>query len=342
MSCSVEFGLYAVDFGFLNETKRQTNSHVLPLCCSTGGRNNQHPGNDKLRLMAKHCTRVYHVAQKKQKAAIAKLLVKQIHNLCPSGRFLKQEYREWRIVSESVAREKACQCLRDAIAVMRNEVVSSPLSKYCQSHSKIRAPLEDKTYLVKEGHFHTNGGAALSMTTKPLNCVADTPTPVCLEQGNGPSMPFRAVPAPQLYQATKTSFMDTQLSNYKNHQETVKWSRSMELRTIAGSPITGKVNSRNRATKELRASLSNHIPPPSNPSNTFCSNKFQNIEPIPLSPRSNCCASHFPKSSDTPNYERYTGEAGTCAYTVLDTTVFDVERLPAYLDPHKSSYFYRK
>jgi hypothetical protein len=267
----------------------------------------------------------------------------------PAISFLKQEYREWRIVSESVAREKACQCLRDAIAVMRNEVVCSPLSKYCQSHSKIRAPLEDKTYLVKEGHFHTNGGAALSMTTKPLNCVADSkypdclaPTPVCLEQGNGPSMPFRAVPAPQLYQATKTSFMDTQLSNYKNHQETVKWSRSMELRTIAGSPITGKVNSRNRATKELRASLSNHIPPPSNPSNTFCSNKFQNIEPIPLSPRSNCCASHFPKSSDTPNYERYTGEAGTCAYTVLDTTVFDVERLPAYLDPHKSSYFYRK
>jgi hypothetical protein len=51
-----------------------------------GGKNNQHPGNDKIRLVAIKYSSFYQAALKKEKPAIALLLVHQVQSTKPIGR----------------------------------------------------------------------------------------------------------------------------------------------------------------------------------------------------------------------------------------------------------------
>lgn len=51
-----------------------------------GGKNNQSPGNAKLRMMALEFTPFYRDAPKKTKPGIANALVARIHDLSPRGR----------------------------------------------------------------------------------------------------------------------------------------------------------------------------------------------------------------------------------------------------------------
>jgi hypothetical protein len=51
-----------------------------------GGKNNQHPGNEKLRLMAIKYSSFYRAATKKEKPAISLLLVYLVQSTKPNGR----------------------------------------------------------------------------------------------------------------------------------------------------------------------------------------------------------------------------------------------------------------
>jgi hypothetical protein len=51
-----------------------------------GGKKNQHAGNEKLRLMATKYSSFYRAALKREKPAIALLLVHLVQSLKPSGR----------------------------------------------------------------------------------------------------------------------------------------------------------------------------------------------------------------------------------------------------------------
>ena len=51
-----------------------------------GGKRNQHPGNGNLRLMATKYSSIYRAALKREKPAIAQLLVHLVKSMKPSGR----------------------------------------------------------------------------------------------------------------------------------------------------------------------------------------------------------------------------------------------------------------
>jgi hypothetical protein len=72
-------------------TDAMQNGHTVVLTESDvllgrGGKKNQHAGNEKLRLMATKYSSLYGTALKKEKPAIASLLVHLIQSMKPSGR----------------------------------------------------------------------------------------------------------------------------------------------------------------------------------------------------------------------------------------------------------------
>lgn len=89
-----------------------------------GGKNNQHTGNNKFRELAKQYTMQYCISTKKEKAALISKLVMKVHKMSPPGRFLRkiETKASWKIVPMYVAREKASQVIRDAIAKSEDEI----------------------------------------------------------------------------------------------------------------------------------------------------------------------------------------------------------------------------
>jgi hypothetical protein len=86
-----------------------------------GGKNNQWCGNEKLRAMARTQAENYRMSSKKGKSYISRELVRRVRELDPPGRFLKKDDAGgWEDVGDEVAREKASQVLRDAVAVEIN------------------------------------------------------------------------------------------------------------------------------------------------------------------------------------------------------------------------------
>ena len=86
-----------------------------------GGKNNQWRGNEKLRAMARTQAENYRMSSKKGKSYISRELVRRARELDPPGRFLKKDDAGgWEDVGDEVAREKASQVLRDAVAVEIN------------------------------------------------------------------------------------------------------------------------------------------------------------------------------------------------------------------------------
>lgn len=86
-----------------------------------GGKNNGFAGNEQLRIMARAMRDRYMVSSKKEKSAIARDLVKQVQDLSPPGRFLKRENvtAAWEEVDLASGKEKASQCLRDAVTTFK-------------------------------------------------------------------------------------------------------------------------------------------------------------------------------------------------------------------------------
>ena len=87
------------------------------------GKNNQHTGNDQLRAMARQECANYRISSKKGKSYISRELVRMVREMDPPGRFLKKNSTTglWEDVGDDVAREKASQALRDAVAFLQAE-----------------------------------------------------------------------------------------------------------------------------------------------------------------------------------------------------------------------------
>jgi hypothetical protein len=94
--------------------------HENDVLLGRGGNNNKHSGNNQLRAFARDLVLQYVKSSKKGKSHLSRLLVKQVREMNPPGRFLKQHRltKEWTDVGDKVAREKASQVLRDAIALL--------------------------------------------------------------------------------------------------------------------------------------------------------------------------------------------------------------------------------
>lgn len=93
--------------------------HANDILMGRGGKNNQHVGNERFRVLARQHSKRYRLASKKGKSSISRELVRQVRMLSPPGRFLKRnaDTGEMEDVGDDVAREKASQVLRDAVAV---------------------------------------------------------------------------------------------------------------------------------------------------------------------------------------------------------------------------------
>jgi hypothetical protein len=97
----------------------------VTLIYSRGGKNNSHIGNEKLREMARNVTEVYKSASKKEKTKMAWDLIQRVKALKPPGRFLRRiDTGAWEEVDIHSAREKAGQCLRDAVAQEKLDIVA--------------------------------------------------------------------------------------------------------------------------------------------------------------------------------------------------------------------------
>lgn len=92
--------------------------HENDILFGRGGKNNKHVGNERLRQMARDSIFTYKAASKKGKSQISRSIVSAIHNLRPSGRFLKRDFNTglWVEVDDDTAREKTSQALRDAVS----------------------------------------------------------------------------------------------------------------------------------------------------------------------------------------------------------------------------------
>lgn len=96
------------------------NPHENDVLMGRGGKNNQHSGNEKLRQLAKLQSTNYRESTKKGKSKISRELVQCMRELHPPARFLKRDVEKggWVDVGDDIAREKASQVLRDAVAVL--------------------------------------------------------------------------------------------------------------------------------------------------------------------------------------------------------------------------------
>jgi len=100
--------------------------HGHDVLMGRGGKNNQWCGNEKLRTMARSQAENYRMSSKKGKSYISRELVRRVRELDPPGRFLKKDDAGfWEDVGDEVAREKASQVLRDAVAVGMNSAADA-------------------------------------------------------------------------------------------------------------------------------------------------------------------------------------------------------------------------
>ena len=92
-----------------------------------GGNTFRHIGNRKFRDLARSLARKYANSTKLAKSQIARDMVNSLKDVDPPGRFLKKVgFRQWEEVPDVIAREKASQCLRDAVSELVNTNTESP------------------------------------------------------------------------------------------------------------------------------------------------------------------------------------------------------------------------
>lgn len=103
-------------------------------------------GNDQLRTMAAAMRDRYMESSKKEKSAMSRELVQQVQALTPPGRFLKRENVSavWVEVDLDAAREKASQCLRDAVTVMKKKDGINKPTSISSNSGNIRSTKEKR------------------------------------------------------------------------------------------------------------------------------------------------------------------------------------------------------
>eukprot|EP00551_Chaetoceros_affinis_P010271 CAMPEP_0203681546 /NCGR_PEP_ID=MMETSP0090-20130426/43036_1 /ASSEMBLY_ACC=CAM_ASM_001088 /TAXON_ID=426623 /ORGANISM="Chaetoceros affinis, Strain CCMP159" /LENGTH=418 /DNA_ID=CAMNT_0050550061 /DNA_START=93 /DNA_END=1345 /DNA_ORIENTATION=+ len=126
-----------------------------------GGNSFRHSGNKKFRELANTLAKRYRDSSKLQKSEISKGMVRHVGNLDPPGRFLKKNTasERWEEVNVMIAREKASQCLRDAVAAL-----NSSNKRHITSRPK-HAPAR-KAANIDESEDYSYGDD-LAMITKP-------------------------------------------------------------------------------------------------------------------------------------------------------------------------------
>lgn len=94
--------------------------------CGRGGGTNAHVGNKRFRALVAQFQQTYLAAKRKEKAAIARQIVKIIEN--NGGRFLQKNSATglWELVTDKKATEKTSQALRECNIHVRRRAITSP------------------------------------------------------------------------------------------------------------------------------------------------------------------------------------------------------------------------
>ncbi|CAB9500001.1 expressed unknown protein [Seminavis robusta] len=147
--------------------------HDNDILMGRGGKNNLHKGNGRLRKMARDLRQAYIKSSKKDKSQMSRDLVKRVQAMTPPGRFLKRNNTSngWEVVDEEYAREKASQCLRDAVTFKgfrpfndgstsgsstADETDSAPSSQSSTPRSGTPVPMEDEQQQESSSTSSTN------------------------------------------------------------------------------------------------------------------------------------------------------------------------------------------
>ncbi|CAB9518565.1 expressed unknown protein [Seminavis robusta] len=156
--------------------------HDHDILMGRGGKNNSHVGNEKLREMARAVTEVYKKASKKEKSRMAWDLIEQVKQLNPPGRFLRriQDTGAWEEVPVSQAREKAGQCLRDAVATNKGPpppTVSSTASSSEIIKKSVPPPLvsSSSASINDDNTVAERPSTPVSLHKHPLNVIEESP-----------------------------------------------------------------------------------------------------------------------------------------------------------------------
>lgn len=101
----------------MTEDNNQYDTAAHDVLCGRGGATNNHEGNRRFRAVVAEHQRDYLVARKKDKAAIARQIVKIIQNR--GGRFLQKNGTTglWEPITDKKATEKTSQALREGLDV---------------------------------------------------------------------------------------------------------------------------------------------------------------------------------------------------------------------------------
>ncbi|CAB9510724.1 expressed unknown protein [Seminavis robusta] len=130
-----------------NQTTMTITVHDNDILMGRGGKNNMHIGNEKLRQLARAKASKYIKADKREKSLMSLDLVAQVHAMTPAGRFLKRDpvSMNWQLVPSELAREKASQCLRDAVSQIKKRRDSDSSSSAGSAMEGISTPSSKAT-----------------------------------------------------------------------------------------------------------------------------------------------------------------------------------------------------
>ncbi|KAL7566056.1 hypothetical protein ACA910_009843 [Epithemia clementina (nom. ined.)] len=139
--------------------------HENDVLMGRGGKNNQHSGNEKLRELAREQSANYRESTKKGKSSISRDLVQKMRDMVPPARFLKRNSTsgEWEDVGDDIAREKASQVLRDAVALLPEE--AGGVRRHVDD--------DDEDDVEPIAVRPTAGAAATATTTMPTQVTQD-------------------------------------------------------------------------------------------------------------------------------------------------------------------------
>ncbi len=121
-----------------------------------GGNTFRHIGNRQFREQARVHAPRYSQSTKLEKSQISRTLMMSVKQMNPPGRFLKKENHCWVEVDEYVAREKASQCLRDAVSSLQKVeekvgVLPESTSKRHTGHGKRKSKTKKGSSLLLPG-----------------------------------------------------------------------------------------------------------------------------------------------------------------------------------------------
>ena len=225
-------------------SNRKVEPHENDVLMGRGGKNNAHIGNEKLRQIARSECEAYRMSSKKGKSIISRKLVQAVREMSPPGRcvlpfhvessipttgfwtlshcillseyfrFLrKTESGNWEDVGDEIAREKASQVLRDAVALKLG-----PLGVVSANKSKTERRVDRESKQVEEDEERTYGRAS-SAFPPPTMAQRELKPDAAPIVGSGvwaagtPRGPYSSSGAPPYLPVTPVS------SSYRHHNK---------------------------------------------------------------------------------------------------------------------------